>query len=57
MMMSLCLCYETICLMTKASSKFAVLLQHFFWRMKLLVIASTMSSYLRCACALSSNLL
>ena len=43
--------------MAELRSKFTVPLQHLFWRMNLLVVASTMGSNLRRACALSSNLL
>ncbi len=57
MVLSLCLCDDTICLMSESSSQVAVLLQHLLRRMDLLAVACAMSSYLCCARALSSNLL
>jgi hypothetical protein len=57
MMLSLCLCDDTICLMAEPSSKLTVLLQDFFRRMEFLTIAGTMSGNLRRARTFSSNLL
>ena len=57
MMLSVCLCDDTICLMAEPSSKLTVLLQDFFRRMEFLAIACAMSGNLRRTRALSSNLL
>ncbi len=56
MVFFLCLCDDTICLMAESSSQVAVLLQHLFRRMDFLTVARAMSSYLRRACALSTDL-
>ena len=57
MVLFLCLCDDTICLMAESISQVAVLLlQHLFRRMDFLTVARAMSGYLRRACALSTDL-
>ena len=57
MVLFLCLCDDTICLMAEPCCEFTVLLQDFFRRMEFLAVAGTMSGNLRRTCTFSSNLL
>src|SRR5665213_97547 len=57
MVLSLCFCDDTICLMAEPCCEFTVLLQDFFRRMEFLAIAGTMSGNLRRARTLSTDLL
>jgi hypothetical protein len=57
MMLFVCFCDDTICLMAEPCCEFTVLLQDFFRRMDFLAVACAMSCYFCCARALSSNLM